>query len=106
MLVRSSSTLVVVNKSSADAAVAVAAALNVTEPSMTGLGGGEPLHGFLRERKLRTDVFCLYWDAKSKTVKGVNGSGKSPKALTLAHVRSQGFKGVHVGDIKCRRGTS
>ncbi|WWC91941.1 gamma-glutamyltransferase [Kwoniella dendrophila CBS 6074] len=72
--------LEILNKggNAADAAVATAAALNVTEPSCTGIGG---------------DVFCLFYDAKSKTVKGINGSGKSPKALTLEYLRSQGITG-------------
>ncbi|WWC64826.1 gamma-glutamyltransferase [Kwoniella dejecticola CBS 10117] len=75
--------LEILNKggNAADAAVATAAALNVTEPSCTGIGG---------------DIFCLFYDAKSKTVKGINGSGRSPKALTLEYLRSQGITGESI----------
>ncbi|KAF7320145.1 Gamma-glutamyltranspeptidase [Mycena kentingensis (nom. inval.)] len=62
----------------ADAAVAVSAALNVTEPSCCGIGG---------------DAFCLFYDAKEKTVKALNGSGHSPKKLTIEHIRSRGITG-------------
>jgi len=56
----------------ADAAVAVAAALQVTKPCVTGLGG---------------DAFFLYYESETKTVHGYNGSGRSPAALTRESVR-------------------
>jgi gamma-glutamyltranspeptidase/glutathione hydrolase len=60
----------------ADAAVATAAALNVIEPTSTGIGG---------------DMFALYFDARTKQVTALNGSGRAPMALTLDRLRREGL---------------
>jgi len=61
----------------ADAAVATAAALNVTEPTSTGIGG---------------DCFALFYDSKAKQIFALNGSGRSPKALNLQFLEKEGIK--------------
>src|SRR5262249_50884999 len=58
----------------ADAAVATAAVLNVTEPASTGVGG---------------DCFALFFDAKTHQVTALNGSGRAPQALTINLLRSK-----------------
>ena len=60
----------------ADAAIAMAAALNVVEPFSTGIGG---------------DCFALYWDAKTKKVYALNGSGPAAKAASIDGVRRLGY---------------
>lgn len=65
----------------ADAAVGMAACMGVLEPMMTGIGG---------------DIFALMYDAKDKTVSGINGCGKSPAALTVDVVRKSGVTGPRI----------
>jgi gamma-glutamyltranspeptidase/glutathione hydrolase len=58
----------------ADAAVATAAALNVTEPTSTGIGG---------------DCFALFYKGRTSRVTALNGSGRAPAALNLARVKKE-----------------
>ncbi len=63
----------------ADAAIAANAVLALVEPTGCGLGG---------------DLFALVWSAKERRLFGVNGSGRSPRALTLEKLRSLGFERI------------
>ncbi|KAG2221035.1 hypothetical protein INT45_009284 [Circinella minor] len=58
----------------ADAAVAVAAAVGVVAPRSAGIGG---------------DAFCLFYDAKSHKVTGLNGSGRAPVKMTMEYLRQK-----------------
>lgn len=42
------------------------------------------------------DAFCLFYDAKSKTVKALNGSGRSPEKLNIDYMRKQGVMGKKI----------
>src|SRR5690349_10450215 len=59
-----------------DASIAMAAVLNVTEPMMTGIGG---------------DMFALVYWAKTGELKGLNASGRAPRALNLDHFKKKGI---------------
>ena len=39
------------------------------------------------------DCFCIYFDAATGKVSGVNGSGRTPAALSLEKVREDGIEG-------------
>ena len=65
--------------SAVDAAIAANAALGLMEPTGNGVGG---------------DLFAIVWDPKTKKLHGYNGSGRSPKSLTLAEFQKRGLKEV------------
>jgi gamma-glutamyltranspeptidase/glutathione hydrolase len=65
--------------SAADAAIAANAALGLMEPVGNGIGG---------------DLFAIVWDPKTRKLHGLNGSGRSPKSLTLEHFQKAGLKQI------------
>lgn len=65
--------------SAIDAAIAANAVLGLTEPTGSGIGG---------------DIFAIIWDAKSKKLYGLNGSGRSPKSLTREILLKKGLKSI------------
>ncbi|MBK8067403.1 MAG: gamma-glutamyltransferase [Rhodanobacteraceae bacterium] len=65
--------------SAVDAAIAANAALGLMEPTGNGIGG---------------DLFAIVWDPKTRKLHGYNGSGRSPKGLTLEWFQQQGLTEV------------
>ncbi len=65
--------------SAVDAAIAANAAIGLMEPTGNGIGG---------------DLFAIVWDPKTQTLHGYNGSGRSPRALSLQWFRDNGHSEV------------
>jgi gamma-glutamyltranspeptidase/glutathione hydrolase len=65
--------------SAVDAAIAANASLGLMEPTGNGMGG---------------DLFAIVWDAGSKSLHGLNASGRSPKSLSLEWFRENGFEKI------------
>jgi gamma-glutamyltranspeptidase / glutathione hydrolase len=65
--------------SAVDAAIAANAALGLMEPTGNGMGG---------------DFFAIIWDPKTKKLHGYNGSGRSPKSLTLEYFQQKGITDI------------
>src|SRR5262249_27024400 len=62
-----------------DAAIAADAVLGVVEPMSCGVGG---------------DLFALVWDARAQKLYGLNGSGRSPYALTPERFKELALKTI------------
>ncbi len=65
--------------SAVDAAIAANAALGLMEPTGNGIGG---------------DLFAIVWDPATRKLHGYNGSGRSPRALSLAEFERRGLTDV------------
>src|SRR6201996_5291974 len=68
--------------SAVDAAIAANALLGFVEPTSSGLGG---------------DCYAFVWDPKVGKLAGMASSGRSPKSLSLATVRSRAVNGALPG---------
>lgn len=62
-----------------DAAIAANAALGLMEPTGNGIGG---------------DLFAIVWDAETQQLYGYNGSGRSPKGLSLKWFKENGYDSI------------
>ena len=65
--------------SAMDAAIAANAVLALVEPTGCGIGG---------------DLFAIVWEAESKSLSGFNGSGRSPRSLTLEEFERRELKSI------------
>jgi gamma-glutamyltranspeptidase/glutathione hydrolase len=65
--------------SAMDAAIAANAMLGLVEPASCGIGG---------------DIFAIVWNATEQKLYGFNGSGRSPKSLTIDHFIDNNMKYV------------
>jgi gamma-glutamyltranspeptidase/glutathione hydrolase len=70
--------------SAVDAAIAANAVLGVVEPMSCGVGG---------------DLFAIVWDTASGRLHGLNASGRSPRALTLAMLKTNEVEGKRIEKI-------
>jgi gamma-glutamyltranspeptidase/glutathione hydrolase len=70
--------------SAVDAAIAANAVLGVMEPMSCGVGG---------------DLFAIVWDTSSGKLHGLNASGRSPRALTLAMLKTNIVEGKPIEKI-------
>ena len=61
----------------ADACLAMAAAMSVLAPMMTGMGG---------------DAFLLFYEAGTGYVRGANGSGRASRGATIEKLRDRGIE--------------
>jgi gamma-glutamyltranspeptidase/glutathione hydrolase len=59
-----------------DAAIATSAAMGLMEPMSCGIGG---------------DLFAIVWDAKTKTLHGLNANGAAPLAATRKYFQDKGL---------------
>ncbi len=62
-----------------DAAIAVNAMLGLVEPMSCGIGG---------------DLFAIVWDAKTKKLYGLNGSGRSPHGISREVFAERGMRAI------------